>query len=162
MEDNGQNDEEKEGKKAYNLLSSKMTVITLLIIFCIIFTIFTFIWIREQDSEQPLISFREDPEEEGTYYGSVQKNTDYNVSDISLVLFDYTNGDTASRDLMISGVTVIVYDSEGNQHMNCTFIDKNQNKRLDKGDEFIVKNVYSGGMFRLHNKTGKLFYWYEF
>jgi hypothetical protein len=153
-------EEPEEEKKTKTFLGSKYTIIVLVIVLIVVFIIL-FIKIEEQ-KEHPLIIFKEDPLDEGILIGNVQKNTDYNVSDVIMQLWGFDPFCEAVQDPMTHGKTAIAYDDVYNIRMNCTFFDRNQNNILDKGDEFIIRNNDSDGMFRLLHKTGNLIYWYEF
>ena len=153
-------EEQQEEKKTKTILESKYAIIMLVIVLIAVFAML-FLKIEEQ-KEHPLIIFKESSEEDDVLKGIVKENTEYEVSDLSMQLWVFDPYCEAYQEPMVHGRTAIAYDDQHNMYMNCTFFDRNQNNVLDKGDEFIIRNIDSDGMFRLLHKNGKLIYWHEF
>jgi hypothetical protein len=117
----------------------------------------------KETSNPPPIRFTEDQNEEGTYYAHLQIDIEVNLTSTILILVDKDLNGFASYRNIQSGVTHYTIRSNGDINyngLNCTFYDKNQNHKLDKEDEFIIKNVAKGDHFTLH--YGSEVYYHEF
>lgn len=133
------------------LLAIALIFIMLFVSYVVIFT----------TQESPRLSknmvFSEDQEELGTWYGKVEDITD-DLSDMKLEIKDLSSDSNNSTDFLEDG---IVLETEGN--FNCTFLDKNDNGKLDDEDEFIVHHASAGDWVKLYLKsTGKKLAYYTF
>jgi hypothetical protein len=153
-------EEDKKVKKPKTILEYTVTVILLIIILTAAFVLlFNKI---EENKEHPLIMFNEDPDEEGTYIGVVQDDTDHNISDISITVIDDSSGESGSMDPIVPEFTLIIYHSYPSDMLNFTFYDKNNNNIFDSGDELVFKNVEKGDLILMVHKTGKSIFHYTF
>lgn len=127
-------------------INAKMLAIAL--IFIMLFVSYVVIFSSpDKSSPSKNMVFREDKDEIGTWYGNVE-NIDENLSNINLSIKDISADSTNKTSVLEHGMII-----ETNGNFNCTFLDENDNGKLDKEDSFIVHNANAGDWIKVYKKT---------
>jgi hypothetical protein len=131
-------------KAAFN---AKMLAIA--IIFVMLFVSFAVIITTQEGSKLSKdMVFEQDPDEEGTYYGSV-KNVNIDLSNVKMKIKDKSaNSENSTTSLTDK---TVLETPQGN--FNITYFDRNSNGKLDAADDFLVKNAFHGDVVRLTLKS---------
>lgn len=132
-------------------------LVAIALIFIMLFVSYVVIFAGQNNQSSKNMVFSEDQEELGTWYGRVEDITE-DLLDVKLKIKDSSSDSTNSIDFLEDGT---VLETDGN--FNCTFLDKNENGKLDEDDEFVVHHASSGDWIKLHLvSTGKEIAFYIF
>jgi hypothetical protein len=133
----------KTSKKDKSAINAKMLAIS--IIFVMLFVSFAVIITTQEGTRlSRKMTFRKDPNENGTYYGNV-KDINIDLSNVKIKVKDSSSDSTNTTDILTNN---LIIETQGN--FNCTYFDKNLNDRLDPADEFVVHNAADGDLVKLY------------
>lgn len=90
----------------------------------------------------------------GNYTGGIISLSDQTkISDASITIIDVSTSKSASLDPLASGTKVDTDTTNGGLEM--TYVDSNNNQKIDAGDVWTIKYGESGDVIKLIHETGK-------
>jgi hypothetical protein len=115
-------------------IDAKMLAIVLIFIMLFVSYVVIFAGQNDEPRSKNMVFFR-DPEIQDKYTGSVN-NINEDLSDIKMTIRDASSDRTNTTEDIRNGT---VLETDGN--FICIYYDKNNNNKLDSGDEFVVNNA---------------------
>jgi hypothetical protein len=143
--DEGKSKRKKSAEKKQGI-DAKMLAVVLIFIMLFVSYVVIFAGQNDEPKSKNMVFFR-DPDIQDKYTGHVN-DINEDLSNIKITLKDASSDSTNTTEDVRNGT---VLETDGN--FICTYYDKNNNNKLDSGDEFVVNNAAANDRIEISLKS---------